>query len=113
MLNSMIASSLSSIPLKGRKNNAKGAPNRANKTLPHIGHPAENKPVINPPAPTIPLILLFLSRIQILYAKRERYTPKSSDDTANKKKVAMAYQKLFIITKIFMLWFVVVARVKR
>jgi len=113
MLSSMIARTFNSSPLKGRKNNARGAPNKANKTLPHIGHPAENKPVIKPLAPKNPLILFFLSLRLILYANSDAYAPKSRDTTASNKKVAIAYQMPFIITKIFTLWSVVVARVRR
>ena len=68
----IIDKTLSSNPLKGIKNKARGAPNKANITEPHIGQPAPNIPAINPPLPpNILITFLPFKFILILYAKRE------------------------------------------
>lgn len=67
-----IDKTLNSNPLKGIKNKARGAPNKANMTEPHIGQPAPNIPTIKPPLPPNMLIIFLPLRFfLILYAKRQ------------------------------------------
>ena len=112
MLNSMIEKTFNSKPLNGRKNKARGIPKNANKTLPHIGQPAENKPVINPPKLKNPVLDPFFV-IFTLYMNTEIKIPNKSEITASKKSCESVYQNPDIMIKIFKLWLLTVATVSQ